>query len=75
MSRDLFSFAYLKNLYAAKKEEKPGLQTVKSTHEHTGSTYQELKGADSHALIISFYSKNRKSSMYKDVTHGDIMEK
>lgn len=52
MSRDLFSFAYLKNLYAAKKEEKPGLQTVKSTHEHIGSTYQELKGADSHALII-----------------------
>ena len=40
-----------------------------------GSMYQELKGADSHALIISFYSKNRKSSMYKDVTHGDIMEK
>lgn len=62
-------------MYAAKKQEKPGLQTVKSTHEHIGSTYQELKGADSHALIISFYSKNRKSSMYKDVTHGDIMEK
>ena len=27
MSRDLFSFAYLKNLYVAKKEEKPGLQS------------------------------------------------
>lgn len=36
---------------------------------------QELKGANSHALITSFYSKNRKSSMYKDVTHGNIMEK
>ena len=53
----------------------PGLQTVKSTHEHTDSTYQELKGANSYALVTSFYSKNRKSSMYKDVTHDNIMEK
>lgn len=71
MSRDLFSFAYLKNLYVAKKEEKPGLQSKA----HIDGTYQELKGANSHALMISFYSTNRKSSMYKDVTHGDTMEK